>query len=279
MPELIRRCRPLLGTFVEISADDEAAIDAGFDAVDRVHKLMSAHEPGSDISRVNRFGHLRPVQVHDWTVQVINRALFWSKHSEGGFDVLSAGKAAIGSGLLPRHPDQPQPEGPHWTWIEVQGASVRLLGPGCIDLGGIAKGFAVDRAVDALRAAGCARGLVNAGGDIFAFGPEAWDIEVHDPRTRRAAASVSLHNQGLATSAGLPDSAGKLSFGHLVQPNCEWISVTAAADTCTDADALTKALWSGASNAASLLQRAAASAFVITRAGAIRPVEPELEPA
>src|SRR5438552_4284069 len=111
------RCRPLLGTLVEVTADREEAIEAAFAAVDKVHRLMSAHEPDSDVSRINRFAHLRRVEVHDWTARVIERALFWSKRSAGAFDVVRAGKAAVEDGRLPRHADQPQPDAAHWTGL------------------------------------------------------------------------------------------------------------------------------------------------------------------
>jgi thiamine biosynthesis lipoprotein len=242
MPELIRRCRPLLGTFVEVTADREDAIEAAFAAVAKIHRLMSAHEPDSDISRINRFGHLRAVEVHEWTARVVERALFWSKRSEGAFDVVRAGNAAIERGLLPRHADQPQPEAAHWTWLEIQGGSVRLLKPACIDLGGIAKGFAVDRAIEALRQAGCKRGLVNAGGDLRAFGTDPWRVVLVDPLSRSPVAEMEIDNEALATSAGLPHRDGRLSFDHLGDEG-RWSSVSVLARTACDADALTKIVW------------------------------------
>src|SRR5438128_920397 len=233
-----KRCRPILGTFVEVTADCERAIEAAFAAISQVHRLMSAHEPDSDVSRINRVAHLRPIAVHDWTARVIERALFWSRMSEGAFDVVRAGKAALERGLIPRHPDQPQPEATHWTWLEIQGASVRLLKPGCIDLGGIAKGFAVDRAIDALRAAGCVHGLVNAGGDLRGFGPEPWAVTIVEPQSRRPMGKVEIRNEALATSAGLPDK-DQLTFDHL-GGKARWVSVSVLARTACDADALTK---------------------------------------
>src|SRR4051794_33210731 len=169
---MLRRCRPLLGTYVEITADTEQAIDVAFAAIERVHRLMSAHERDTDLSRINRFAHQRPVEVDDWTARVLDRALFWAQRSDGAFDIVRAGKAAMERGLLPRHRDQPEPQASHWTCLDLGGDSVRLKKPGCVDLGGIAKGFAVDRAVSALRSAGCERGLVNAGGDMRGFGAE-----------------------------------------------------------------------------------------------------------
>jgi thiamine biosynthesis lipoprotein len=270
------RCRPLLGTFVEVTADREDAIEAAFGAVEQVHRLMSAHEPESDVSRINRFGHLRSVEVHDWTARVIERALSWSKRSEGAFDVVRAGKAAIERARLPRHADQPQPEAAHWTWLEIQGASARLLKPGCIDLGGIAKGFAVDRAVDALREAGCDRGLVNAGGDLRGFGPEPWPVSIVDPLGRRPIAAIEIDNEALATSAGLLNGKDRLSFDHVGGAG-RWISVSVHARNACDADALTKIVWAGAGNVGVLLAESRAKALAIRSDGEIETVDDLVE--
>jgi thiamine biosynthesis lipoprotein len=277
---MLRRCRPLLGTFVEVTADRDAAIDAAFAAIERVHRLMSAHEPDSEISRINRFGHDHPVQVDGWTALVIERALFWSKRSEGAFDAVRAGKAALERGLLPRHSDQPLPVAAHWTWLETQGRSVRLLKPGCVDLGGIAKGFAVDRAVEALRHAGCECGLVNAGGDLRAFGNQPWQIEVAHPLHRRPLAVVDLDNAAFATSAGLLNDDGSLSFGHLQGGDAPWISVSVLARTACDADALTKIVWKLGESAGPLLADVDAEAFTVTRDGDVQTIgEPAAVPA
>jgi thiamine biosynthesis lipoprotein len=264
-----KRCRPLLGTFVEVTADREDAIEAAFAAISRVHRLMSAHEPDSDVSRINRFGHLRPIRVDDWTARVFERALFWSRRSEGAFDIVRAGKAALERGLIPRHTDQPRPEAAHWTWLEIQGVSVRLLRPGCIDLGGIAKGFAVDRAVEALCEAGCERGLVNAGGDLRGFGAEPWPVILVHPLTRRPMAAIDLDNEALATSAGLPSGDGRLCFDHLGSGETPWVSVSARARTACDADALTKIIWARRPSAAALLADTGVRALAIRAAGEV----------
>lgn len=267
-----RRCRPLLGTFVEITADCGDATDTAFAAIVRVHRLMSAHEPDSDVSRINRFAHIKPVEVDPWTMLVIERALFWSKRSEGGFDVVRAGMTAVERGALPRHPDQPRPFAEHWTWLEAQGSSIRLLKPGCIDLGGIAKGFAVDRAIDALRQAGCDRGLVNAGGDMRGFGNDSWPVHLVDPATRLPAVGIELADSSLATSAGLPAGDGELSFEHLDGDTSRWISASVQARTACDADALTKIVWKLGENAAPLLETVDASAIGITRSGEVEAI-------
>lgn len=263
---MLRRCRPLLGTFVEVAADDDEAIEAAFAEIEVVHWLMSAHEPESDVSRINRLAHVEPVEVHDWTARVLERSLFWSKQSEGAFDVIRAGRSAISQGMLPLHADQPTPEAAHWTWLELQGSIVRLLKPGCVDLGGIAKGFAVDRAIDALRRSGAGRGFVNAGGDMAGFG-QAWPAVIVGPRRREAVAEVSLENEALATSALVGDS-----FHHLPSADERWISASVRAPAAMDADALTKVLLSDSPRAEHCFELADADGLRIAGDGSVEPV-------
>lgn len=264
---MLRRCRPLLGTLVEVAAEDVEAIEAAFAAVGRVHDLMSAHEPGSDVSRINCLAHLRAVEVHDWTARVLERALFWSRESEGAFDVIRAGHAAIARGLIPIHPGQPAPRATHWTWLEIQGSAIRLHRSGCIDLGGIAKGFAVDRAIDALRAAGSAYGMVNAGGDVAGYG-QAWPARIVEPRERRPLAEVALDGEALATSALIEGR-----FDHLPGADRRWISASVRARTAMDSDALTKVLLAGSALTQHCLDLADAKGLRVAADGSVEPVE------
>src|SRR5215470_16997689 len=92
----LRRARPLLGTFVDIAtsgaaaADLEAAIEAAFEAVARVHRLMSFHDPTSDVSRLNREAKTRTVAVDPWTFDVLATAQDLHRRSGGAFDVAVA---------------------------------------------------------------------------------------------------------------------------------------------------------------------------------------------
>src|SRR2546423_10672087 len=90
-----RRARPLLGTLVEISAAGagpcvHAAIGAAFAAIERVQRLMSFHDPRSDISRVNRWADRKPIAVDAWTWAVLARAQMISQASAGAFDITTA---------------------------------------------------------------------------------------------------------------------------------------------------------------------------------------------
>jgi hypothetical protein len=116
---------------------------------------------------------------------------------------------------------------------------VRFRRPVTIDLGGIAKGFAVDRAVEALQKAGAISGIVNAGGDLRVFGEHAQEVQIRHPLyPGRTAGMVRLRDRALATSARY--FAPALFDGRSRQPLPDEISVTVAARDCLTADALTK---------------------------------------
>ncbi|MEZ0274155.1 MAG: FAD:protein FMN transferase, partial [Roseimicrobium sp.] len=95
---VIKRCRPLLGTFVEISLSDpdlpehdlEDMADLAFGRIARVQSLMSFHDPSSELSRLNACGHLHPLPVNEWTREVIGEAVRLSRASEGIFDIASS---------------------------------------------------------------------------------------------------------------------------------------------------------------------------------------------
>jgi FAD:protein FMN transferase len=175
----IWRLRLLLGTFVEAAAagastsDMEATVEAAFATIDAVHRLMSFHDEGSDVSRLNRGAYETAIRVHPWTFEVLEIALDLHSRSNGMFDIRIA-PALQKLGLLPYHGgdlagDAPRISG-HGGIELLAGQRVRFRDRATrIDLGGIAKGFAVDRAIHALRDHGMPSGLVNAGGDLAAF--------------------------------------------------------------------------------------------------------------
>jgi thiamine biosynthesis lipoprotein len=180
-----RRLRPMMGTFVAIECQAvdtqtaERAIAAAFAEVRCVEERMHPTRPGSDLAAIRSAQVGSPVSIHPWTGQVL--ALSQNVHmlSEGFFD--------------PCLPDLPG----HILDIDATVPDVVVCAaPVAIDLGGIAKGFAVDRAIDALRDAGCNAGLVNAGGDMRVFGPNV-SVWV---RTQSRTGSITLANQACAVS-------------------------------------------------------------------------------
>jgi thiamine biosynthesis lipoprotein len=263
---MIRRCRPLLGTFVEITADATHAVEGGFAAIARIHELMSAHEQASELSRINRIAHREPVEVSAETREVLERSLSWWRMSDGVFDIVAAGARSLADGRIPRHSEECDPVETDSSALIIEDGQVRLAAPACVDLGGIAKGYAVDRAVAAMRSGGASRGLVNAGGDLFGFGHEPWSVAVVDPQTRVPLVDVDLRDKALATSAWIDSSAAHLPG------RSPWTSVTVRAPNACDSDALTKIVWSTPSNVSELLAWAGASAFGIRLDGVVEEI-------
>jgi thiamine biosynthesis lipoprotein len=170
----VRRCRPLLGTFVEITGRgrDEGllarGIEAGFDAIGRVNRLMSFHDPLSDVSRMNRDAFPRGVIVHPWTWQVVKAAKRFAEESHGTFDITVAPLLTKWSYLPGRCYQFSQTATSRDIFLR-RNYEVFFRRHLVVDLGGIAKGFAVDRAVKALKDNGITAGIVNAGGDLRSF--------------------------------------------------------------------------------------------------------------
>jgi thiamine biosynthesis lipoprotein len=285
----IRRCRPLLGTLVEVacqgSPDD---VDRAFDAIEKVHRLMSFHDPASDVGRINREASHESVKVHPWTWRVLKSAEEFSRKSEGVFDI-TVGRQLVKWDYLPRPKGWLCSKG-SWSDIVLEDeSSVRFRRPVVVDLGGIAKGFAVDRAVRALKNNGVTVGIVNAGGDLRTFGSAAQLIHVRHPaQPTRIAGAVRLRERAMATSGTYFERRkyrGKyvapLVDGQTGQPGRELISVSVAAGKCVIADALTKIVFALREKAGDLLAQYHADALLLERDGApswmFHPPSPKLQ--
>ena len=282
----VRRARPLLGTFVEIEVAGaarsrmDAAADAAFEAVARVHQLMSFHEPASDISRLNREAGLRPTRVDSWTFEVLQAAVEMHRRSNGVFDVTVAPTLQT-MGLLPHScDDQPVPAEPlpFDALALLPGHTVRFRQTDTrIDLGGIAKGFAVDRAIEALRQLDVPAGIVNAGGDLAVFGKQPQMIHIRNPRDpHRLMCSIEAADEALASSARRfnPFRSAEATISAIIDPNSRRPAdaidgATVRAPSCMLADALTKVVMLIGTNASELLEHYSASALLISTDGDI----------
>jgi thiamine biosynthesis lipoprotein len=286
----VRRARPLLGTFVEIMVADagvremHGAVDAAFRAVSAVHGLMSFHDADSDIGRLNREAGRRPVDVHSWTFQVLEAAIGLHGRSRGAFDVAVA-PILQDIGWLPPLPDgSTSPAGSATTEaiallpdgrVRFEHADLR------IDLGGIAKGFAVDRAILALRDHGMPCGLVNAGGDLASFGPNAHSVHIRDPHDpSRLLLRLQIANRALASSGRRIDpfrsrsAAGTAVIDPRTRTPVRTIgAATVCAPSCMLADALTKVVMVAGESAAPLLEHYGAGALMVLSDGGVQMTE------
>lgn len=239
----LRRARPLLGTLVEIGvpqeAAAEAAVQAAFAAVQRVQSCMSRFEPDSDVARFAALAAGAHMEVTPETAEVLQAAWALQMASGGLFDI-TQGRA---------------PQGWH-----CEGHSLhKRTGAAAFDLGGIAKGYAVDRAVQALQRLGCAAGWVNAGGDLRAFGPVQVPVLLRDEEGGGVWPFAQLGDGALATSCLGPRrrSQAWAEGGRRVSAH-----VSVAAPSCLWADALTKVVAASGDAQHPLLQAHGARAWL-----------------
>lgn len=244
----IARARPFLGTIVEIAIDArsharaERASAAAFEAIARIHAAMSAHDPASELAWLCENAHLRPARVSPALRHVLRVACKLHALSNGVFDV-TVGADLRRCGFLPKNSRKPQ-GGRGGDIRFLADGRIRFARPLDIDLGGIAKGYAVDRAVAVLKRAGIRQGIVNAGGDLRMFGPRAEPVHVRDaedPTTLHPAGALA--NGAIATTAGYYSRRGQRTpvFDPTTGKHASLReSVTVAAPTCMMADALTK---------------------------------------
>jgi thiamine biosynthesis lipoprotein len=220
-----------MGTIIAISAEADTAqsalsgIEAAFEVIGQVERLMHPTRAGSDLCAIRRGRLGSPLAVHAWTWEVLalSRRL---NQTSGAFDPClpsAAGRIADLEFAAPQ--------------------SVIPHRPLHIDLGGIAKGYAVDRALTALRAAGCHGGLVNAGGDLAVFGNRNHAIVIRNQHAGDGL--LELKNGALATSdvcgAGRP--AEHRGYYHGVdRREIRTGKVSVSAASAAIADALTKCL-------------------------------------
>jgi len=234
----------------ESTARAEQAMAQAFDEVALIDRLMSAHQAGSDLHRLARARAGDLVELHPHTARVLVLAHYWQRQSGGAFDPLQAGAELARRGLRPAlEPALGQPLA-CWSGLDwVSPSALRVDGALPLDLGGIAKGYAVDCALAVLRQHGVPGAMVNAGGDLRAYGPMPWPIELRLPdaptRTRRQPGLRGLRDAALASSVSRPQRTdwvrtGRSRPGSRGRHESQPMACTVMAPDCVSADALTK---------------------------------------
>jgi thiamine biosynthesis lipoprotein len=233
----VHKKRYAMGTVFEIVtysdsvARASSAVDQALDEVVRLDKVMSNFKPESDLSRMNREAHFHAVRIPADLYEVIETSLAYSRLSDGAFDVsvgplVDLWKAALAGGATPTGaelararacvgyekivlmpPDQ----------IEFRSDCMRL------DLGAIAKGYAVDRAMEILHTNGVERAYIDAGGStIYGMGapPDhvGWLVHLRDP-SNRLDPQVKLMSNSVSTSEQTTASTLEGDApGHIIDP-------------------------------------------------------------
>ena len=282
-----------MGSELRITAwtADEAAVLSAFDAVfnefDRLESLMSNWRPGSDVERLNAAAGQEPVPVSSDTMSVLEMAQQASEWTGGKFDVTFG----VLSGLWKFDHDQ---DGTVPDMREVRGRLAlidyrrlkleRVQGTAFLEragmrvnLGGIGKGYAIDRGVAILRSRGFHDFLIQAGGDMYAAGHrdgQPWRIGIQDPRGSggRAFARVAVSDSTVSTSGDYERAFVKdgVRYHHIIDPatgeparGCR--STTVLTGQAVVADALSKSVFLlGVDRGMALFERLHVEAVVVT---------------
>jgi len=261
--ELVRRSQPLLGTYVVITAygSDRAAthdaVSAAFAEIRRLDALMSLHRADSELAWVNARAAEAAVAVSPELFHVLAMAQEIAQQTDGAFDI-TAGPLVELWGFLwkePRLPTAAELEAVRpaigWRLVELdpECRTVRLRAPGMrLDLNGIAKGYAVDCALEKLQSLGVTRAMVRAGGDLRVVGVPPgrghWLVQLEDPRKGGQRIVIPVRASALSTSGNYENyfEVDGHRYSHILDPRTGWpveglAACTALAPTCLESDA------------------------------------------
>ena len=193
--------RPVMGTFARVvvvaknSSIAKKSIEAAFTEINEVDDLMSDYKDDSEITAVNKDAFNRPVKVSRPTFEVLQKSIYFSELSDGAFDItvgplVDLWRSAAEANSVPSDAELSEARskvGYEKLIFDADERTVRFTVEGMrIDLGGIAKGYAIDKAIETMKRAGASGGMVDIGGDIRCFGrpPErkkSWLIGLQKP--------------------------------------------------------------------------------------------------
>jgi thiamine biosynthesis lipoprotein len=258
--ELYKDRRIAMGTFVEVISPYREASGIVFSEIKRIEDLLSKYNPDSEVSRLNKGGEIK---ASPETFYVIKKAKEFWQASYGAFDI-TVGPLVDLWGFTEKEYFMPTKEeitkvlgsiGSDKIILNDSDNVVKFMASGMkIDLGAIAKGFAVDCAVKKLKESGIKSCLINAGGQIYCLGEKfnrPWQVAVKNPRSRGFADYLELKDQAVATSGDYEQYFIKNNkrYSHIFNPRTGFpadsgvISVTVIATDGLTADALATAIF------------------------------------
>jgi len=258
------RAEAIMGTriYVELWADDDAKGDAGIDAVmdemRRIDNLMSHYKPESQLSQINARGGQEPVQVDAELFDLIKLSTHYSEITEGAFDITYASVGHLYDYPHHIHPTEEQIKAalPGVNWrnmlLDPVHHTVKFEHPGMrIDLGGIGKGYAVDRGITILQGMGFKHALVTAGGDSRIIGDRLgrpWVVGIRNPDDKnKVVTRIPLVDSAMSTSGDYErffDENG-IRYHHIIDPRTghsasKVRSATILGPTATQTDGMSK---------------------------------------
>ena len=260
----LERTEAIMGTrvYVQLWSQDEAKGNAAIDAVmaemRRIDNLMSHYKPESQLSQINQYANERPVQVDKELFDLIKLSTHYSQITEGAFDITYASVGYLYDYPHHVHPTEEQIREtlPAVNWrnmlLDEEHHTVRFEHPGMrIDLGGIGKGYAVDRGIDILKGRGIERALVTAGGDSRIIGDRMgrpWLVAIRHPdNANKVVTRIPLANSAVSTSGDYERffDEGGVRYHHIIDPRTghsasKVRSATILAPTATQTDGMSK---------------------------------------
>jgi len=241
----------------------EAAAEATFEEARRLDRLLSHYRARSDVSEINRLAAQRPVKVTPEMFRLLEACQEYSRASEGAFDITVGPLIKLwgffkGDGRLPGRADVAQALaniGYGRLRLDAEARTVRFDRPGmALDLGGIGKGYAVDRMIETLRENGISQALLSAGGSsIYGLGSPGteaggWPVKIRDPKnSSRTVEELRLRDASLSTSGSYEKffEAGGRVYSHIMDPRSGYpaqgvLAVSVVAPRTIDSEAWTK---------------------------------------
>lgn len=231
------------------------AMNAAFEEMNKVHKLISFQDPQSEVSKINRLlieGEGVSC-VHPWTFEMLQISKQLYEHTKGLFDS-GVAHYLLKWGVLPNHLNCRK----NRRFTQSTLANVKLMNgnfisvntPVCLDLGGVSKGYAVDRAIEVLRTLGIKNASVNAGGNSKVIGMHSQKQLIKGQESEQAYLSLKdFHQDSVSITAPHASvrSLNRKNMSNLVNPiTGEAVLVSdifaVAASSCAIAEGLSKAL-------------------------------------
>ncbi len=253
----------IMGTTFTIKIDDPGnharAAHAALDEIRRIDRLLSTYKDDSEISAVNRRASKEPVVVGADFRNVVAASRIYFGLGRGAFDptvypLMRLWRFTTREGRIPTNEEQAKAKSLidlRKVLLDESTSAVSFLQDGmALDFGGIAKGYAVDRAVEVLKKQGVTRAIVDAGGNFYALGTprgrEHWQVGIRHPlRLDEVVARLPVSNKGVATSGNYERffEIGGRKYCHIMDPRTGrpvegMLSATVVADTAMAADAL-----------------------------------------
>jgi thiamine biosynthesis lipoprotein len=271
----INRCKPLLGTYVEIDIAGEYPDDTLLDMsenmflrIQQIENIMSFHKCNSELSYLNTNAYYHKCIISDEMCDVLSQALRMSELTKGLYDI-SIGGELVKNGFLPEQATRSDKKA-NFKDILIDGNKVKFSKRLQIDLGGIAKGYAVDQALLTIKNKEV-KVTINAGGDLST---NDWDNKLIDIRVpslkNKKTVSIKMRNKAVATSASYYFDNNK---NPIIDPKSKQMisdkrSVSVFAPSCALADALTKVAFLD-KNYMSLMKNLNAEAVFVDELGSI----------